>query len=65
MLTAGGNRMTVFKKRPFMYKLGAWLFRWIRECALYEFSKANGTLFDVSAFKGGCKIKQKCEDEIE
>ena len=44
--------MTVFKKKPFMYKLGARLFEWMRDCALYEFSKANGTLFDASAFKG-------------
>ena len=44
--------MTVFNKRPFLYRLGARLFRWMRDCALYEFSKANGTLFDASAFKG-------------
>ena len=35
--------MTVFKKKPFMYKLGARLFEWMRDCALYmKFNKYTG-----------------------
>lgn len=60
-LGARGVIMTVFRKRPFMYKLGARLFEWMRDCALYKFNKANGTLLDVSELKA----KWTCEDEIE
>lgn len=53
----------MFKKRPFMYRLGARLFRWMRDCALYEFSKVNGTLFDASAFKGEWRSEEECKNE--
>ena len=60
-----GVIMTVFKKKPFMYLLGARLFEWMRDCALYRFNEAKGTLIDVSKLKGEWRSEQEVKEKTE